>query len=77
MIHNLNTLVSTLNQFASNHLTVKRFSFSFFEQFDNKSTKENTFPIFYAIPNSVDFDNSVDYFSFRIYCVDILQKDRS
>lgn len=76
-IQNYNTIVDNLNQFAQNHLSLKRFKCSFFEQFDNFSDSDNVFPILYAVPNDVSFDNNIDSFSFRIYCVDILQKDRS
>ena len=69
MIQNYNTLVDTLTQFATNHLTLKRFKVSFFEQFDNFSTEDNIFPILYAIPNDVSFDTNIDEFSFRIYCL--------
>jgi hypothetical protein len=77
MIQSYNTLKNTLEQFASNHLTLKRFKLSFFEQLDNFSTSDNTFPILYVIPSDVSFQENVDEFSFRVYCVDILQKDRA
>lgn len=77
MIQSYNTLVDALTQFSDNHLTLKRFQCSFFEQFDNFSTSGNSFPILYAIPSDVSFDDNIDEFSFRVYCVDILQKDRS
>ena len=76
-IQSYNTLVDALTQFSTNHLTLKRFKCSFFEQLDNFSTEDNQFPILYAIPSDVAFDTNIDEFSFRVYCVDILQKDRS
>lgn len=77
MIQSYNTLVNTLTQFANNHLTLQRFKCSFFEQMPNFSTEDNNFPILYAIPSDVSMGENIDEFSFRIYCVDILQKDRS
>lgn len=71
------TIKNALEQFAENHLSVRRFKTSFFEQIDNFSSSDNTFPILYAIPSDVTFDQYVNRYFFRIYCVDILQKDRS
>jgi hypothetical protein len=77
MIQQYNTVINSLNQFSEAHLSLKRFKSSFFEQIDNFSTSGNTFPILYAIPNDVVFDENIDRMSFRVYVVDILQKDRS
>jgi hypothetical protein len=71
------TVKNALEQFAANHLAVKRYKTSFFEQIDNFSSSDNTFPILYVVPSDVTFDQYVDRFFFRIYVVDILQKDRS
>ena len=77
MPENYNTIINALNQFSSAHLSLKRFKTSFFEQFDNFSSSDNSFPILYAIPNDVSFNENINTFSFRVYCLDILQKDRS
>jgi hypothetical protein len=71
------TVKNALEQFAENHLVIKRFKTSFFEQIDNFSSADNTFPILYVIPSDVTFEQYTDRFFFRIYCVDVLQKDRS
>lgn len=71
------TIKNALEQFAENHLSVRRFKTSFFEQIDNFSSSDNTFPILYAIPSDVTFDQYVNRYFFRVYCVDVLQKDRS
>ena len=76
-LQNINTIINALHQFQANHLELKRFKCSFFEQFDNFSTSGDSFPILYAIPNEVSFEENIDVQSFRVYCVDILQKDRS
>ena len=77
MSQQYNTVVNALEQFSANHLSLKRFKCSFFEQMDNFSTSENSFPILYAIPNDISFEYNIDVMSFRVYCVDVLQKDRS
>ncbi len=77
MSQQYNTVVNALEQFSANHLSLKRFKCSFFEQMDNFSTSENSFPILYAIPNDISFEDNIDVMSFRVYCVDVLQKDRS
>jgi len=71
------TVKNALEQFAANHLAIKRYKTSFFEQIDNFSSADNTFPILYVVPSDVTFEQYVDRFFFRIYVVDILQKDRS
>ena len=76
-IQNFNQVVDALNQFSNAHLSLKRFKTSFFEQIDNFATAENSFPILYVVPGDVNFENEIDVMSFRVYCVDILQKDRS
>lgn len=71
------TIKNALEQFADNHLSLRRFKTSFFEQIDNFSSGDNTFPILYAIPSDVTFDEYTNRFFFRVYIVDVLQKDRS
>ena len=41
MSQQYNTVVNALEQFSANHLSLKRFKCSFFEQMDNFSTSEN------------------------------------
>ena len=40
MSQQYNTVVNALEQFSANHLSLKRFKCSFFEQMDNFSTSE-------------------------------------
>jgi hypothetical protein len=72
-----NTVTNALQQFANAHLSLKRFSVSFSEQFNNFSTSDNSFPILYAVPIDVNMQEYINTMTFRIYCVDILQKDRT
>ena len=77
-IHSYNTVKDLLKQFSDNHLSVQRFDMSFLEELPNFSTDgEQTFPILYAEPIDVVLLNNIDEFSFRVYCVDLLQKDRT
>lgn len=76
-IKNYNEVINALSQFSNAHLTVKRFKTSFFTEIDNFATAENSFPILYVVPSDVSFEEQIDVMSMRIYCVDILQKDRS
>lgn len=77
MIQSYSTIVSALRQFSEAHLNTQRFKCSFVEQLDNFSTEEKSFPILFAIPDSVGLEENIDSFNFRVYCLDILQKDRS
>ncbi len=77
MVNSYNTINAALYQFAANHLSLKRYNMSFFEQFDNFSTSGNSFPILYAVPVQVSFEKEIDVHTVRIYAIDILQKDRS
>ncbi len=77
MSQSYTTIINSLNQFSDNHLSVRRFKTSFFEQFDNFSTADNIFPIIYAVPSDVSMDQYVNRYFFRVYVVDILQKDRT
>lgn len=77
MTQSYTSITNALTQFAANHLSVRRFKCSFFEQLDNFSTSGNTFPLLYAVPNDTQFQPNVDVYSFRLYCIDVMQKDRS
>lgn len=77
MVNSYNTLINTLQQFAQHHLGVQRFKTSFFEQLDNFSTGDNNFPILYVVPQDITMLGDVDSLFIRVYCVDILQKDRT
>jgi len=76
-IQSYNTVVNALTQFSNAHLSLRRFKTSFFSEFNNFAGSENSFPILYAVPNQTTFGYEVDTLSFRLYCVDQLQKDRT
>lgn len=76
MLNNYLTVINSIDTFCANHANIHRFKSSFFEQIDDFSTSGNSFPIFYAVPNDIAMEENIDVMSFRIYCLDILQKDR-
>lgn len=76
MLNNYLTVINAIDTFCANHANIHRFKSSFFEQMDDFSTSGNSFPIFYAVPNDIAMEENIDVMSFRIYCLDILQKDR-
>jgi len=77
MAYSYNTLVDIFDKFGENHLAIKRLDVSFFDQLPNFSTNGDNFPLMYVEPTSVEFDENADNNSFRVYCLDILLKDRS
>tara|TARA_R110002050_G_scaffold74369_1_gene159572 strand:- start:470 stop:943 length:474 start_codon:yes stop_codon:yes gene_type:complete len=77
MAYSYNTLVDIFETFGENHLIIKRQEVSFFEQINNFSTDGDDFPLMYVEPSSIEFDVNVDNYSFRVYIVDLLLKDRS
>lgn len=76
MLNNYLTVINAIDTFCVNHANIHRFKSSFFEQMDDFSTSGNSFPIFYSVPNDIAMEENIDVMSFRIYCLDILQKDR-
>jgi len=77
-IHSYQSIKDLLYQFANAHLSIERYDMSFFEQLPNFATEgEQTFPLLYAVPQDVTLQENVDEFTFRVYCVDLMQKDRS
>jgi len=76
-IPTINTIKNSLATFASYHLQLKRFQLSFFEQFDAFSEQDIQFPLLFAIPQDVSMQNNINSFTMRIYCVDLIQSDRS
>jgi hypothetical protein len=75
------TLLTIIENFSKNHLQIQRFKSDFLEQIGNFGTEAEAYPILYVTPNTVQFNNftSGDFntISINIYCVDIIQCDRS
>jgi len=70
-------VIDTLELFADNHQMVNAFSSSFFEQFDQVVHNQPQWPIIYVVPDSITFEPYINSMRFRVYCVDLLQRDRS
>jgi len=77
MTQNFITIIQALQLFSDTHPNVKRFKTAFFEQMDQFSSSDNTWPILYAIPSTIQFNENVSNYAFRIYCIDVMLKDRS
>jgi hypothetical protein len=70
-------VIDAFELFADNHQMVNAFSSSFFEQFDQVVHNQPQWPIIYVIPDSITFEPYINSMRFRVYCVDLLQRDRS
>lgn len=70
-------VIDAFELFADNHQMVNAFSSSFFEQFDQAVQNKPNWPIIYVIPDSITFEPYINSMRFRVYCVDVLQRDRS
>lgn len=66
-----------LESFADNHQMIKRFSTDFDEQFNQKCTIDNIYPFMYVAPRQGTAGVNTSTYTFRVYVVDQLQKDRS
>lgn len=77
MSASLNTIKNNLGTFASYHLQLSRFQFSFFENFDQFSEADITFPVMFCVPQDVQMLEGVNSYTIRVYIVDLLQSDRS
>jgi hypothetical protein len=71
------TIINALSQFAIAHESVKRYKVSFFSELNNFATGDDNFPVLYLVPTNTEFSNNVDTYSFNVYCIDILLKDRT
>lgn len=67
--------------FASSHIEVQRFKSDFLEQLQNFGTESEAYPILYVAPNTeifgADLYTDLNNFTFNIYCLDVIQKDRA
>lgn len=71
------TLLSKIEQFCNAHLQIKKYGGEFREQMPNFSTKDEKYPVVFVEPLSDLEDLNTNQFSINVYCVDIIQKDRS
>lgn len=69
-------ILSQLEAFAEAHKDVKRVISEFEDQRDILITEDIDFPVVFITPISNTYQNVTTY-GFRVYCYDIIQKDRS
>jgi len=72
-----NQLIDYIENFSDNHLQLQRFGEGFRADINVISTEENNFPILYVEPLSHTMQNWVQRYRIRIYCLDLLQQDKS
>lgn len=72
-----NQLIDYIEDFSDNHLQLQRFGEGFRADINLISTEENNFPILYVEPLSHTMQNWVQRYRIRIYCLDLLQQDKS
>jgi hypothetical protein len=70
-------LLNKLETFFNNHLQVKKFGGEFREQMPNFSTMDERYPLVYVVPTSEISGMNTNVFTLDVYCVDIIQKDRT
>lgn len=70
-------LLNAFEEFATPHLQIKKFASDFEEQMPNFATKDEKYPILFVAPSSSIFDENANQFSVKVFCFDIIQKDRS
>ena len=67
--------------FASAHIEVQRFKSDFLEQLQNFGTESEAYPVLYVAPSTelfgADLYTDLNRFTFNIYCLDVIQKDRA
>lgn len=73
----LQALINEIKTFYDGHLQVKKFGCDFKEQLFNFATKDERYPIVFAVPNGATPTENTTEFTFDIYCFDIIQKDRA
>lgn len=71
------TLLSKIEAFCNAHLQIKKYGGEFREQMPNFSTQDEKYPIIFVTPTSDTEDLNTNQFTIDIYCVDVIQKDRS
>lgn len=70
-------LVNYIENFAQNHLQIRRFKAEFDEQLPNFATETEAYPILFMSPVSNVYSQNDDRFIVKFYCFDVIQKDRS
>lgn len=70
-------ILRAIELFAKEHLQIQKFSSDFPEQLPNFATKDEAYPILYVSPSNAVFDLNTNRFDLRVFCYDVIQKDRT
>jgi hypothetical protein len=75
------SLINLTENFANNHMQIKRFRSDFLEQLSTWAGESDRFPILYMEPGSIVYSantfSELASFQFTFYALDQIQKDRS
>ncbi len=71
------SILQKIEAFCNAHIQIQKFGGEFREQMPNFATKDEKYPIIYIEPDSDTEDLLTNQFTFNVYCVDIIQKDRA
>lgn len=78
MAQNFLTVTNIIQQFINQHKALNgRGTVATYDQLTNFAHEGTQFPIMYADIRDVYLDDNANVYTFRVYCVDLLQKDRS
>jgi len=78
MAQNFLTVTNILQQFIDQHKGLQgRGTVASLDQINNYSHEDTRFPLMYASIQDITLDQNADTYNFRVYCVDLLQKDRT
>ena len=70
-------ILQAIETFANQHLQVKRFASDFPTQLPNFGNDDEQYPILFVSPSDSIFNENTNTFQIKVYCFDIIEKDRS
>ena len=70
-------VLQVIESFANEHLQIKRFASDFPAQMPNFGNDDETYPILFVSPTDSIFNENTNTFDIRVYCFDIIEKDRT
>lgn len=71
------SLLSKIEAFCNAHLQIKKYGGEFREQMPNFATKDEKYPVVFVTPTSDTEALNTNQFTIDIYCVDLIQADRT
>lgn len=70
-------IINVIEEFASNHLQIRRFGADYIDQVTNFAGEDDSYPILYVAPDSTNPKRNSKSITFNVYCYDLLLEDRS